>query len=93
MEKNVFEYLKCYLDECMFPTLQKLLKFVTGSTTILPEKKISIDTEVMIELEMRPKVQTFIKLLTIPKNSPKFYAFQQCFQFYMEHGELWTMED
>ena len=47
----------------------------------------------MIELEMRPKVQTFIKLLTIPKNSPNVYAFQQCFQFYMEHGELWAMED
>ena len=64
----------------MFPTLQKLLKFVTCSTMILPGKKFSIDTGVMNELEMRPKAQTYIKLLAIPKNSP-FYAFQQCFQF------------
>ena len=88
MEESAFEYLKCYIDECKFLTLQKLLKFVTGSTMILPGKKNSIDTEAMNELEMRPKAQTCINLLTIPKKSPTFHAFQQCFQFYMECGEL-----
>ena len=88
MEESAFEYLKCYIDECKFLTLQKLLKFVTGSTMILPGKKNSIDAEAMNELEMRPKAQTCINLLTIPKKSPTFHAFQQCFQFYMECGEL-----
>ena len=88
MEETAFEHLKRYIDEHTFPTLQKLLRYVTGSTMILPGKKILTDTEVTNELEMRPKAQNCIKLLTIQKNSP-FYAFQQCFQFYMEHGKLW----
>ena len=74
MEEGAFEYLKRYIDEYTFPTLQKFLKFVTSSAMILPGKKISIDTEVMNEFEVRPKTQTCIKLVTIPKNSPVFYA-------------------
>ena len=44
MKERAFEYLKHYIDECTFPTLQKLLQFVTSSTRILLRKKISIDT-------------------------------------------------
>ena len=53
----------------------------------ITREKNSIDTEAMNELEVRPKAQTCINLLTIPKKSPIFHAFQQCFQFYMEYGE------
>ena len=43
MEESASEYRKCYIDEFMFVTLQKLLKFVTGCTMILHGKKILID--------------------------------------------------
>ena len=92
-EEKAFEHLRRYIDECDNQTLEAFLRFCSGSSIIIPGINIHVTSKNMGEMESRPISKTCVKMLTIPRNIPSFHAFKSKFDFYLNHAELWCLED
>ena len=92
-EEKAFEHLRRYIDECDNQTLEAILRFCSGSSIIIPGINIHVNSENMGEMESRPISKTCVKMLAIPRNIPSFHAFKSKFDFYLNHAELWCLED
>ena len=93
LEDKTFNYLRRYVQDANRSILQNFLQFVTGSSFILPGIQICVATKIMTVEEARPYAQTCVKLLTLPKNMPTYYAFQQKMDYFFTHSEHWVLED
>lgn len=93
IEEKAFSFIRRYIEESNQATLKTFLQYVTGSSFILPDFRIGISSKLMNELETRPISKICIKSLIIPRNIPTYHAFKINMDFYLNHNELWAMED
>ena len=92
-EEKASEHLRRYIDECDNQTLEAFLRFCSGSSIIIPGINIHVTSKNMGEMESRPISKTCVKILTVPRNIPSFHAFKSKFDLYLNHAELWCLDD
>ena len=93
LEETTIRFLKRFIEDANPSTLKSFLRFVTGSSFILPGITIAVNFQNLSEFEARPIAKTCIKSLVLPKNFNTYIAFENNLKYYLEHQEHWVMED
>lgn len=81
-------YIRC----CTVEELKTLLRFVTGSSQILPQMRIKVRWENTIGENMRPRTATCFKLLYLSRNHTSFSKFSDNINVYINSEYSWEMK-
>ena len=94
-DQKITTWFHRYIRSCSSEQLEKLLRFITASSSLPRDTKIKIQFVNQPPKYLRPHAQTCFKILLIPRQYASFTQLYENLNFYMAHSEYWgvTMKD
>ena len=92
-EDQIFRGLERYLKGSSNEILAKFLRFCTATDVLLPDRGISVRTEVMPLVAIRPKSYTCFRRLTLPRNYQSYSQMRNNLDFYLRDCSGWDLND
>ena len=92
-DQKITTWFHRYIRSCSSEQLEKLLRFITASSSLPRDTKIKIQFVNQPPKYLRPHAQTCFKILLIPRQYASFTQLYENFNFYMAHSEYWGVHD
>ena len=92
-EDQIFRWLERYLKGSSNKILAKFLRFCTATDVLLPDRGISVRTEVMPLVAIRPKSYTCFRRLTLPRHYQSYSQMRNNLDFYLRDCSVWDLND
>ena len=93
LDQKITTWFHRYIRSCSNEQLEKLLRFITASSSLPCDTKIKIQFVNQPPKYLRPHAQTCFKILLIPRQYASFTQLYENFNFYMAHSEYWGVHD
>jgi len=92
-DATITTYLHRYIRSCSKNDLQLLVRFITGSTTLLPNATIKVEFVDQSPKYLHPLSQTCFKILILPRQFRSFTQFSQVIPTHLSSEEHWSVYD
>ena len=92
-DSKITTYLHRYIRACSDNELQAFLRFISGSTVLVPGDKIKVNYVHQSGDYIFPSVKTCFRILNLPGCYTSFAHFRQNLQKYIGDEKLWAIED
>ena len=92
-EDQIFRWLEGYLKGSSNEILSKFLRFCPATDMLLPDHGISVRTEVMPLVAIRPKSYTCFRRRTLPRNYQSYSQIRKNLEFYLRDCSIWDLND
>ena len=87
-DQKITTWFHRYICSCSSKHLEKLLRFITASSSLPCDTKIKIQF-----VNQRLHAQTCFKILLIPRQYASFTQLYGNFNFYRAHSEYWDVDN
>lgn len=92
-EGRILTWFHRYIRSCSQPELARLIRFITGSPSLIPNAKIKIEFVDQQIDNLRPNSQTCFKILMLPRQFSSLSQMTENLNFYIGNQATWSVYD